>query len=74
MSVSVSKKLHPDDPRAWCHCRLLRRPVAKCESGVCRRPVASSDRPWQIPDAFAPYETPGMGSGNGWRGNDGVQV
>ena len=26
-------KFHPDDPRASCHCQLLKRPVAECETG-----------------------------------------
>jgi len=46
---------HPDDPRSWCHCQLVRRPVALCESGKCRRVPPSGTRNrgrWVLPAAF----------------------
>lgn len=52
-------RFHPDDPRSWCHCQLVRRPVALCASGRCRRvppPGVRNRGQWCVPDFFAGSE------------------
>lgn len=58
-------KYHPDDPRGYCHCRLIRRPVWECETGVCLR-VPQSTRKWNSTILEAEAD-PGIGEGNKWR-------
>ena len=72
---SGSDVLHSDDPRKYCHCHLLRRPIEECDTGKCKKIMGISEKPpktkkyWEFPDLYTIDGVPssqGVGAGNSW--------
>ena len=57
---------HPDDPRAYCHCRLEKRPVAECESGKCKKVAPRTKAYWRSDFLDHRSRSAGVGEGNRW--------